>query len=272
MIDTHIHLDSKDFSNDLAQVLERAKNNNVESFVIPAASFHTLKDAQSIANTHDNIYYAVGIHPCHADEMYLDTTSKTLNNHVLESLQDSINSPKCKAIGECGLDFYHIEKDDTNAIDMQIQVFHTQIEWAIKYNLPLILHVRDSKDSYEASKEVAKILTHYIQKGDKIRGVFHCYNACEELLKFRESFYYGIGGIITFKNAHDLLSVTPKIPLSKIVLETDAPYLAPTPHRGKRNESSFLIHIAEKLSEVLNTTTNEIIRQTTSNAKMLFGI
>lgn len=272
MIDTHIHLDSKDFSNDLALVLDRAKKNNVESFIIPAASTHTLNDAQQIANTYDNVYYAVGIHPCHADEMYLDLANKTPNAHVLETLQEYIKSSKCKAIGECGLDFYHIEKDDTQAIDMQIEVFNMQIEWAIKYDLPLILHVRDSKDDYKASMEVAKILSHYIKTGNKIRGVFHCYNACEVLLDFSEYFYYGIGGIITFKNAHDLLSVTPKIPLSKIVLETDAPYLAPTPHRGKRNESSFLIHVANKLSEILNLTTNEIINLTTNNAKNLFGI
>lgn len=272
MIDTHIHLDFKDFSNDLPLVLERAKNNNVESFIIPATSFHTLKDVKRIANTHDNVYYAVGIHPCHADEMYLDAANKTLDTYILETLQDSIELPKCKAIGECGLDFYHIEKDDTNAIDMQMKVFHMQIELAIKYDLPLILHVRDSKDNYEASKEVSKILTYYIKRGDKISGVFHCYNACEVLLDFTEYFYYGIGGIITFKNAHNLLSATTKIPLSKIVLETDAPYLAPTPHRGKRNESSFLVYIVDKLSEILNITTNEIIKQTTHNAKTLFRI
>lgn len=269
MIDTHIHLDSMDFTNDIISVLNRARDIGVESFVIPAASIHTLQHAKDIAEANNDVYYAVGIHPCHIDEIY---PTNTCDTRVLETLKNGITSKKCRAIGECGLDFYRLENDDIKTIDMQIKAFCMQIELAIQNELPLILHVRDSKDNNQASKEVASILSSYLSQGNKLSGVFHCYNACEILLDFANNFYYGIGGIITFKNASELLAITPNIPLSRIVLETDAPYLAPVPHRGKRNESSYLIHILEKLSDILNTSIDNLRQITTNNAKTLFRL
>lgn len=275
MIDTHIHLDSVDFSNDIMLVLERARNAGVESFIIPAASIHTLKEARNISALNSDVYYAVGIHPCHIDEIYSNCNTNiesTCNMQTLQILHDGIESKKCRAIGECGLDFYRLEKSDIKIIDLQMRAFCMQIELAIKHDLPLILHVRDSVDNKQASKEVANILSHYLSQSKKLRGVFHCYNACDILLDFSDNFYYGIGGIVTFKNARELLEIIPKIPISRIVLETDAPYLAPVPHRGKRNESSFLIHIVDRLSNILNIDSNELIGLTTNNAKTLFRI
>ena len=275
MIDTHIHLDSIDFANDLMLVLERARNAGIESFIIPAASIHTLKEARNIAASNNDVYYAVGIHPCHIDEIYPECNTfieSNFNKQTLQILQNGLESKKCKAVGECGLDFYRLENGDTKIMDLQIKAFCMQIELAIQNDLPLILHVRDSRDNKQASREVANILSSYLKKNQNLRGVFHCYNACDILLDFSSNFYYGIGGIVTFKNANELLEITPQIPISRIVLETDAPYLAPAPHRGKRNESSFLIHIAEKLSNILNIDINGLIKTTTNNAKELFKI
>lgn len=275
MIDTHIHLDSVDFSNDVMPVIERARNAGVESFIIPAASIHTLKEARDISALNSDVYYAVGIHPCHIDEIYSNCNTNiesTFNMQTLQILYDGLESKRCKAIGECGLDFYRLEKSDIKIIDLQMEAFCMQIELAIKHDLPLILHVRDSVDNKQASKEVANILSHYLSKSKKLRGVFHCYNACDILLDFSDNFYYGIGGIVTFKNARELLEIMPKIPISRIVLETDAPYLAPVPHRGKRNESSFLIHIVDRLSNILDIDSNELMGLTTNNAKTLFRI
>lgn len=270
MIDTHIHLDFVDFLNDLALVLDRARKSGVKSFIIPAASINTLKEAKNISTSNSDVYYAVGIHPCHIDEIY--STGNNLESNNIQILQDELESKKCVAIGECGLDFYRLEKGDTKTIDLQIKAFCMQIELAIKHDLPLILHVRDSKDNRQASMEVSNILSHYLALHKSFKGVFHCYNACDILLDFSNNFYYGIGGIITFKNANELLEITPKIPLNRIVLETDAPYLAPTPHRGKRNESGFLTYIAEKLGNILNVNIDEIMKLTTNNAKTLFRI
>lgn len=273
MIDTHIHLDSVDFANDLMQVLVRGRNVGVESFIIPAASVSTLERAIDISSQNSDVYYAVGIHPCHIDEIFtLDSETTKKKEQTLKALLNGLANKKCKAVGECGLDFYRLESGDIKLMDLQIKALHLQIELAIRHDLPLILHVRDSKGNKQASKEIANILLHYISSGKKLRGVFHCYNACDILLDFSDDFYYGIGGIATFKNANELLSIIPNIPPSRIVLETDAPYLAPVPYRGKRNESCFLTHVVEKLSTILNMSINEIVDITTNNSKRLFGI
>ncbi len=273
IIDTHIHLDSSEFQHDLSEVIQRAKDSNIESMLIPGASLYSLQNAIDIANNNECIYYAVGIHPYHIDEITIDNTDKSFvfNEMVLQSVKESILL-KCRAIGECGLDYYRLDKDFSKEIHKQIECFKMQIELAIKYDLPLILHVRDSVNDYEASKEVANILNYYIKNGKNLRGVFHCYNACDILLEFCETFYYGIGGIVTFKNANNLVNILPKIPLDRLLLETDAPYLAPVPHRGKRNESSLLPHVVYKISEILGIGTQELEAITTSNAKRLFSL
>lgn len=272
MIDTHIHLDSNEFIDDLDCVIKRAIDSNVEKMLIPGASLHSLANAIHIANDNQCVYYAVGIHPYHIDEIIDNHKSNNIayNEKALQYLETNITLPKCRAIGECGLDYYRLSDNFHDEIYMQIECFKMQIELSIKYDLPLILHVRDSKNDYNASREVANILNTYIKNGNKLRGVFHCYNACDILLDFCESFYYGIGGILTFKNAKDLIEILPNIPKERLLLETDAPYLAPVPHRGKRNESSFLPHVIDKMSMLLNIDTNELENITSQNAQILF--
>lgn len=274
IIDTHIHLDSQDFKHDIEQVISESMQANVEHFIIPAASIQTLQHAITISQTYANVSYASGIHPCHVDEIMAQDIHGNISvlAQPFHQITQSIDSKKCRAIGECGLDFYHIDENDELEVAKQIQCFTMQIELALKHNLPLILHVRDSKNNYNASQKVAQILQQfrYHSLAKNLRGVFHCYNACEILLDFSDMFYYGIGGIITFKNASELVNILPRIPLDRIVLETDAPYLAPMPHRGKRNESKFLGFVVTKISEILNLSEDEICSLTTTNAKRLF--
>ncbi|RDU65873.1 TatD family deoxyribonuclease [Helicobacter didelphidarum] len=286
LIDTHIHLDSVEFYNDLEGVIASSKLYGVSRFIIPGASLETLEYAVRIADLHDEIFYAVGIHPYHIDEILLDyqkdsitdntydKTSQQFNTNRLYNLKYIMQTKKCCAIGECGLDFFRLGEYPEREKEAQIACFEIQIQQALKYDLPLILHVRDSKDNQEASEMVASILKKYQknQGKSKLRGVFHCFNANEILLEFYEDFYYGIGGIITFKNAKKLVEILPKIPLNRILLETDAPYLAPIPHRGKRNESKFLPYVVTKISEILNIPEQKLCSQTTQNAQELFRL
>lgn len=177
-----------------------------------------------------------------------------------------VNHPKCIAIGECGLDYYRLpedEKEKEENIALQKEVFIAQIEYAKRVKKPLIVHIRD------ASNDSKKILVDYNAK--EVGGVLHCYNADEQLISLaNENFYFGIGGVLTFKNARKLLQSMPKVPLDKLLVETDAPYLTPHPFRGKRNEPKYTIHVVEKMAELLELSPNEVETLTTKNAKTLF--
>jgi TatD DNase family protein len=252
IIDTHCHLDDSRYDNDLEEVLQRAKKNGVEKFIIPAADPKTLTKAISLAEKYNEIYFAVGVHPYDA---------KSYDRKYLEKF---ITHIKCVAVGECGLDYYRLPKDENEIIEekkLQKEVFIDQIELAKEYNLPLIVHIRESSaDSLEILKEYAG------ERG----GVLHCYNANESLLELSSDFYYGIGGVLTFKNAKKLINVYPKIPLDRLLIETDAPYLTPHPHRGERNEPSFTKLIASKMAELSNIPQKEIENITTKNTLELF--
>jgi TatD DNase family protein len=183
-------------------------------------------------------------------------------------LEKFINHKKCVAVGECGLDYFRLEGSDEEKEkekSRQKEVFITQIELAKKYKKPLIVHIRD------ASRDSKELLLKYNAK--EVGGVLHCYNADEELLSLaNDGFYFGVGGVVTFKNAKKLLHVLPKIPLDKILIETDAPYLTPTPHRGERNEPIYTIFIMKKISEFLEISEENIKKITTKNALSLFNI
>lgn len=253
MIDTHCHLDCEAFYEDIQEVLKEAQDNAIHSFIIPAADLKDIKRAKEIASQYKSVYFASGVHPYHLD------------TYNLVQIKEALGEDKCVAIGECGLDYFRLEgSDEQKRVEKELQerCFREQIELSIQANLPLILHVR------EASGDTARILRDYPQA----RGVFHCFNADEILLEFKERFYYGIGGVITFKNAKRLVEVLPKIPLDRIVLETDAPYLTPHPHRGKRNEPKYIPLIVEKISEILGISPEEISRVSDKNAKELFKI
>ncbi|KLD97866.1 TatD family hydrolase [Aliarcobacter butzleri L349] len=181
-------------------------------------------------------------------------------------MEKYINHPKCIAIGECGLDYYRLPEDEEEKlanIKKQKEVFISQIEFAKKYKKPLIIHIR------EASNDSRQILIDYNAK--EVGGVLHCFNASEHLLPLAEhNFYFGIGGVLTFKNAKKLVEILPKIPKDKLLIETDAPYLTPHPHRGERNEPYYTIFVSSKMSELLNISDMEVQNLTTNNAKKLF--
>jgi len=254
IIDTHIHLDSERYYEDLDQVLDRARKGGVERFVIPGADADSLGRAIEISEKNKDVYFAIGIHPYDLDGFD-------------ESLFDKyVKHEKCVAIGECGLDYFRLEGSDEEKQaekDKQIDIFIKQINIAKKYNKPLIVHVRDaSLDSKDILME---------QNASEVGGVLHCYNADEQLLSLSaEGFYFGIGGVLTFKNAKKLVNVLPKIPLEKLVIETDGPYLTPSPHRGERNEPLYTTFVAVKMAELLDMDLHEIKKITTQNALKLF--
>lgn len=256
IIDTHIHLDDTRYEEDLDEVLMRAREAKVERFVIPGADPKTLNRAIEIAEKYDDVYFSVGVHPYDLDGFEgLD-------------FKKYVHHEKCVAIGECGLDYFRLEGSEEDKLaekQRQKKVFVAQIELAIKYKKPLIVHVRDaSRDSKELLLE---------NDASKVGGVLHCFNADDELLSLaNEGFYFGIGGVLTFKNAKKLVNILPRIPSDKLIIETDGPYLTPTPHRGKRNEPVYTRLVADKMSEILDISLLEIENKTTSNAFKLFNI
>ena len=254
IIDTHCHLDDSRYDEDLENVLENAKHLGIEKYIIPAADPSTLEKAVSLAQIHKNIYFSVGVHPYDA------------SSYNKEFLSKFVNYSKCVAIGECGLDYFRLpesEEEIAKEKALQKKVFIEQILWAKALKKPLIVHVRES-----TADCLALLEEHAGEEG----GVLHCYNADESLLKLaKKNFYYGIGGVITFKNAKKLVNVYPKIPKDKLLIETDAPYLTPTPHRGKRNEPAYTSFVAQKMAVLSNISVEEIEILTTNNAERLFN-
>jgi len=254
IIDTHIHLDDERYREDLDKVLDRARKANVERFIIPGADASTIDRAIEIAENYDDVYFAAGIHPYDID------------GFSEEHFEKYIHHKKCVAVGECGLDYFRLEgSDEEKELEKQKQkeVFIKQINIAKKYKKPLIVHIRD------ASIDAKDILLH--SDSAEVGGVLHCFNADEQLLSLSESgFYFGIGGVLTFKNAKKLVNVLPKIPYEKLLIETDGPYLTPTPHRGERNEPLYTTFVANKMAELLETDIDEIKKITTQNALKLF--
>ncbi len=254
IIDTHCHLDDNRYNNDIEEVLQKAKAKGVEKFIIPGADPKTLERAVELCETYDGVYFAVGVHPYDA------------RNYDKAYLEKFVHHPKCVAIGECGLDYYRLPKKDEEIAKekkLQKEVFVDQILWAKELKKPLIVHIRES------SADCLDLLDRYA--GDR-GGVLHCYNANQSLLQLSEkNFYYGIGGVLTFKNAKKLINVYPDIPQDRLLLETDAPYLTPHPHRGERNEPSYTNLVAQKMSELSGISLEEISQLTTLNAQRLFG-
>ena len=207
-----------------------------------------------LAEKYNEVYFAVGIHPYDMEKF---------DEAVMEQY---VNHPKCIAIGECGLDYYRLPEDEIEKeenIKRQKEVFIAQIEFAKKVKKPLIVHIR------EASNDSRQILIDCNAK--EVGGVLHCFNASEHLLPLAEhNFYFGIGGVLTFKNAKKLVEILPEIPKDKLLIETDAPYLTPHPHRGERNEPYYTVFVASKMAELLETSIEEIQDLTTFNAKKLF--
>lgn len=254
IIDTHVHLDDKSYEEDLEEVLDRAASHGVKGALIPGADPKDLPRAVEICEKYDHLFFAVGVHPYHARDL------------DIEYLRSIASHPKCIAVGECGLDYFRLPKEEGEKEEekkIQKEAFIAQIELAISLNKPLIIHIRD------ASFDSKEILIQHDAK--KVGGVLHCYNASDILLSLDEhGFYFGIGGVLTFKNAKKLVEILPKIPLNKILLETDGPYLTPHPHRGKRNEPYYTTLVLSKISELLNIKEDKLEDIICQNTNTLF--
>lgn len=254
LIDTHVHLDHNLFNDDLDAVLDRGREAGIGAFIIPGADPADLPKAQKIAHAHKDVFFTAGVHPNHADE------------YDAAWLRSFLDDPKCIAIGECGLDYFRLPKNEHESAPVkavQKRVFRAQIDLAIEAGLPLIVHIRDASDDSLAILQESG--------AEKVGGVLHCFNADEQLLKLAErGFYYGIGGVFTFTNARKLPDMVHKIPRDRLLLETDAPYLTPHPHRGKRNEPAYTALVASALADRLGLQRAQLAELTTANALNCF--
>jgi len=253
-IDTHTHLFSSSFDQDIDEVIHRAIKSGVELFLLPNIDLDSIPLMHDLESKYPNNCFAMmGLHPCSIDEKW---------EQNLKVIKQNLFSREYIAIGEIGLDLYW----DKRYIEEQIEAFKVQVEWAKKLEKPIVIHARDSL------REIFNVLD--IMDDHKLSGVFHCFSGTlDDAMKINSynNFKLGIGGVVTFKNSN-LDSIIENISLDELILETDSPYLSPTPYRGKRNESSYLLHIAEKLAEIYNLPLNEIERTTTETAKQLFKL
>ncbi len=250
-IDTHTHLYLKEFDHDRIEMMRRAKENGVQKMYLPAIDSETHDSMINMEHQFQDACFAMmGLHPCYVKENF---------HHELDVALNWLEKKKFAAIGECGLDFYW----DKTFINQQYEALQQQIDWAVAFNLPIVLHTRN------ATRETIEVIRKNKSRG--LTGIFHCFGGTvEEAIDIIElGFYLGIGGVVTYKNS-GLDQVLTQIDLQHIVLETDAPYLSPVPFRGKRNESSFLVSIAEKIALLKNTTAEEVGKITTSNAMKIF--
>jgi len=253
IIDTHVHLDTKRFNKDLTEVLKRARNNNIGKFIIPAIDSQNMDKLIKLAENNEDIFFSTGHHP------------NRLDTFDLKEIEKQVSHKKCVAIGECGLDWFRIPKGASiNDIKKaQKEVFEAQIKLSIKYNKPLILHSRDTDE------DMFETLMKY--KDELVGGVIHCYVGSDKLLELEKyNFYYGIGGVVTYKSAIELRENIKKIPLNKLLIETDAPYLTPEPHRKKRNEPLYTNDILSEMSKILNIDEKELEKTIEENTNRLF--
>jgi TatD DNase family protein len=253
MIETHAHLDSERYDEDRDSVIKEAFNNGITCIINVSSDSSSLDRVKTLAEKYEKIYMTVGIQPHSAGEM---------NSDILELIKSMAKGKKVVAIGEIGLDYHY----NFSLPDIQRHVFREQIKVAKKANLPLVIHTR------EAFEDTLNILNE--EKGADTGGVIHCFT--EDLNQGKiftdMGFYIGIGGAVTFKNTKLLQEAVTEIPLEKIILETDCPYMTPVPHRGKRNEPSYLRFIAEKIAELKNITDEEVKKVTEENAIKLFRL
>lgn len=253
LIDTHTHLYLRDFENDINEVMERAMKEGVTKFFLPAIDSSESARLLKLENLFPGICYAMtGLHPCSVKENYKDE---------LLLVEESLMSRKFVAIGEIGLDLYW----DKTFISEQYDSFHQQINLALKYEIPIVIHSRDAMD------EAISVASQYHNKG--LTGIFHCFGGTLEQAEriISNGFYLGIGGIVTYKKS-GLDNVLKDIDLNYTTLETDAPYLTPVPFRGKRNESSYLKYIVARIADIKKVTEQEVAEITSRNASNVYKV
>jgi len=253
--DSHCHLDYDILYENLESVINRAAKNNVKLFLTICTTIESYKKIKLIVAKYKNVYGTFGIHP-HETKNYKDLSSDLIIKYKNEN-------KKIIGIGETGLDYYYNHSDKK----VQKEIFIQHIIAAEKLNLPLIVHSRNAElDTYE-------ILEKYM-KDDKLKVIIHCFTGSKDFAQklIKIGCYISVSGIITFKNNNDLVEAVSKIPINKLLVETDSPYLSPKPNRGKSNEPSFIIHTVEKLSIIKNLDIKNVIDNTTNNFKSLFNL
>ncbi|MCJ8010005.1 TatD family hydrolase [Lederbergia wuyishanensis] len=253
LFDTHVHLNDDQYAEDLEDTIARAKNAGVEYMVVVGFDRKTIQRALEIISEHEFIYASVGWHPVDAIDM---------TEEDLIWLEEVAAHPKVVALGEMGLD-YHWDKSPK---EIQKDVFRKQIRLAKKINMPIIIHNRD------ATQDIIQILQE--EHAEEVGGIMHCFSGSAEVAKqcMDLNFYISLGGPVTFKNAKKPKEVAIQVPLDRLLIETDCPYLAPHPYRGKRNEPSYVRLVAEQIADLKGISLEEVALITTANAKKVFGI
>lgn len=253
LIDTHTHINAEQFNEDIEETIDRAREAGVSPMLVVGFDTPTIDRAIELAETYEDIYAIVGWHPVDA----IDCTDAHL-----ERIEQLMSHPKVMALGEVGLD-YHWDK---SPIDVQQQVFRQQIKIAKRTNMPIVIHNRD------ATADVLDILEE--EHAEEVGGVFHSYSMSVELLErcLNLNFYISLGGPVTFKNAKVPKAVAKEVPLDRLLIETDCPYLTPTPFRGKRNEPAYVKYVAEEIASLRDISYEELADATTANAKKLFRL
>jgi TatD DNase family protein len=250
--DTHTHLYAKDFDEDRNEMIQRAIDAGVSRFFIPAIDSTFTQDMYDLETAYpNNMFLMMGLHPTHVKDNY---------HEELQHVENELSKRKFYAVGEIGIDLYW----DKTYLEEQKNAFRKQIQLAKQYQLPIVIHCR------EAFEEIFEILEE--EKSEELFGIFHCFSGTyEQALKaISYNMKLGIGGVVTFKNGK-IDQFLSKIDINNIVIETDSPYLAPVPFRGKRNESSYLVNVVSKLAEVYGLSSIEIARTTTENSVTVFG-
>ena len=265
LVDTHAHLYLDRFAADRADVLRRAALAGVRAIVMPAITADSLADALALCDAakegEPRLFAMAGIHPCYVAES---------EDGDLDRVAAALADPRVVAIGESGLDYYW----DDAAAERQQQFLRRHAQLALQTGLPLILHNRDKKGSDRCSEDLMRILAEEVDAhGGPLRGILHCFAGPAALADqaLALGLHLGLGGTLTYKKS-GVAEATAHVPLARIVLETDAPYLAPTPNRGKRNEPAYVRHVAEKLATVRGLSVEEVERETTAAARALFSL
>ncbi len=253
MIDSHAHLDSKEFDQDLNQILERCQEKNVRFVISCGTDLSSSQKNLDLSKQNPMIFAAIGVHP---HETYL------MDENTIEKLKELSKEMRVIAIGETGLDYYY----NFSLPEVQRKAFRVHIRLARERGLPLVIHCRNSEE------DLIKILKE--EKASEVGGVIHCFSGRKEtaLACLEFGFYLGVSGMITFKNTKDLSALFSELPMERLLVETDSPYLAPHPYRGKRNEPSYVVHTALKLAELKNLTLEKVENQTTENVENLFQL
>lgn len=267
LTDTHCHLNFKTYRNDLQNVLSRAEANGLKRILVPAIDLETSREVLSLADTHEILYAAVGVHP---------NSTQTWNSTSAGELESLASHPKVVAIGEIGLDYYR----DRAPKSSQIKILKKQLQIALSKKLPVILHVRNkTEDDRTCIRDLLTVLEEWLKDADPLPqefwgrpGVIHSFsgNLEESKQALQLGFYIGITGFVTFKKSDTIREVVHKTPLSKLLIETDGPFITPHPFRGKRNEPAHVRYIVDKISEITGNPQEFVADQTTANAVCLF--